>query len=78
MLENTRVAAKDVDVNELAEKSWQEIQSAFGSGTNLAAKLTLPVKFVPAGLGLDWMRIGTDSLAFKSNQQNIFKSSQKS
>lgn len=76
MFENTRIASKDVDINDLAEKSWQEIQSAFGSDTSLDGKISIPAKFVSTGLGLNLDRTKTNNLARKANRQNLYKSAQ--
>jgi hypothetical protein len=76
LFENTRVAGTETDLNELAEKSWQEIQSAFGSGTNAAAKLTVPVKLASADFGLNLDRTGTQNSAQKSSRDSYVKSTQ--
>lgn len=73
MFENTRVASKEVDINDLAEKSWQEIQSCFGSDTGLGGKISVPVKFFSSGVGLNLDKTQTDSLAQKANNQNYLK-----
>lgn len=71
------MANKDTDVNDLAEKSWQEIQSAFGSGTTLGGKLNIPAKIVLTGMGFNLERLDEENLAQKSDRQNLNRLSQK-
>ena len=40
-------------MNELAEKAWQETQSAFGSSANAGGSFTMPVSTLNANLGVD-------------------------
>lgn len=76
LLENTRVAGKDADINELAENSWQEIQNAFGSGTNMNGKISIPLKFTSAGIDFNLEQTDTNNLANKINRAFLQKHTQ--
>jgi deleted-in-malignant-brain-tumors protein 1 len=52
LFENTRVVDSDTDMNEMAEKAWQETQSAFGSSASVGASAAVPNSDVNLGGGL--------------------------
>ncbi len=52
LFENTRVVDSDTDMNEMAEKAWQETQSAFGSSVNGGVSAKVPNSDVNLGGGL--------------------------
>jgi len=63
LFENSRVAVDDSDADDLAETSWKEIQTAFGSGKSTGADGSLPTSFVSVDLGGNVQQVDTNSKA---------------
>lgn len=64
-------------MNELAEKSAQEIQTTFGSSTTVGGDVSIPIKFITADLGGNLEKVETKSNGEKKKNENYFKVSQK-
>jgi hypothetical protein len=60
-------------MNELAEKSWQEIQTAFGSAPTGTGSFKIPIGSMSADTGASMDHTYTNDMGFKKSIQNYYK-----
>lgn len=77
MFENSRTADAEQNMNDLAEKSAQEIQSAFGNTAGAGGGGSIPLDFITADLGGNLQHIQTIHRGEKNKNENYMKTSQK-
>ena len=77
LFENSRTADAEQNMNELAEKASQEIQSAFGATAGGGAGGSIPFDFITADLGGNLQHIQTKVSGEKTKNDNFMKDSQK-
>jgi hypothetical protein len=76
LFQNSRFAQIDTNINDLAEKAWQEIQSAFGSSTGGSGGVSVPIKFLTADLGGGLQKIETKNSAQGDRKEGYRKQSE--
>lgn len=76
LFENTKVAELDTNMNEVAEKSWDEIQNAFGSSTSVGGGVSIPIQFITADVGGSIQNIKTNDLGEKKKNENYEKTTE--
>lgn len=76
MFENTRSAEMNTNMNELAEKSWQEIQTAFGSAISASGSLSVPIGSITLDAGASMDHMDTSDLGFKNSKEKYAKAVQ--
>ena len=77
LFENSRTADAEQNINDLAEKSAQEIQSAFGATAGGGGGGSIPLDFITADLGGNLQHIQTLNRGEKNKNENYMKNSQK-
>ena len=77
LFENSRTADLEQNMNELAEKSAQEMQSAFGNTAGAGGGGSIPLDFITADLGGNLQHIQTLSRGEKNKNENYQKKFQK-
>jgi hypothetical protein len=77
LFENSRTADVDQNMNELAERSAQEMQSAFGNTAGGGGGVSIPLDFITADLGGNLKHIQTLNRAEKNKNENYEKNFKK-
>lgn len=67
---------RDSNVNDMAEDSWKEIQSAFGSSKGTGGDTSIPTSFISVDLGGNINKIKTKNKANSKRTNDYAKINQ--
>ena len=67
--------SSESSLKEMVEKSWQEIQSSFGSSTSVNGQISIPVNSLTADMGGSFVNVVTNDNANRNRQEKFSRSS---
>jgi hypothetical protein len=76
LFENSRTAEKESNINDMSEKAWNEIQTAFGSSSSVNGDINIPLQYLTADVGGGIKHIQTSIMAQKNRNENQMKNQQ--